>query len=338
VPDAPPERPGPDDTNASTAGSRLTAWGRARAENGRARASAQLERHRHRAPVDLALRLYERDREAAGTVIGGALAFQLFLFFVPMLLFVVGLLGFLSDYLTSKELDDLGLAGGLAVQIQNALSQPTATRWIATITGLVGMVTAGRSLTRVMTVASCLAWRLPVRPKASVRAVGGIVGLVVGMGVVAIVVGKLRQEVGVGAAGVSFVVALGAYVAGWMLLSMPLPRGTSDPGALVPGAILVAATLVTLQVISQLYVPDQVSRASELYGALGAIVVALGWFFFVGRAVVLSMIVNAVVFERFGSASSFVFGLPILRALPRRWAWFRRTFELESPSPEDPAS
>jgi hypothetical protein len=44
-----------------------------------------------------------------------------------------------------------------------------------------------------------------------------------------------------------------------------------------------------------------------------------------------------VLFERFGSVSSFVFGLPILRALPRRWAWFRRTFELESPSPEEPA-
>lgn len=43
--------------------------------------------------MDLALRWYERDREAAGTVVGSALAFRLFLFFIPLLLFVVGLTG-----------------------------------------------------------------------------------------------------------------------------------------------------------------------------------------------------------------------------------------------------
>ena len=51
------------------------------------RASASttiLERHRHHLLVDLGLRLYERDRESAGTLVGSALAFRLFLFFAPL--------------------------------------------------------------------------------------------------------------------------------------------------------------------------------------------------------------------------------------------------------------
>ena len=39
------------------------------------------------------------------------------------------------------------------------------------------------------------------------------------------------------------------------------------------------------------------------------------------------MAINAVIYERFGSISQFVFSLPLLRALPRRWDWFRRFFQ-----------
>ena len=60
-----------------------------------ARMAELLERHKNRPVIDVGLRIYQRDREAAGTVVGSAIAFRLFLFFVPLLLFVVGVLGFL---------------------------------------------------------------------------------------------------------------------------------------------------------------------------------------------------------------------------------------------------
>ena len=41
------------------------------------------------------------------------------------------------------------------------------------------------------------------------------------------------------------------------------------------------------------------------------------------------MSINAVVYERFGSISQFVFSLPVLRALPRKWEWVGRFFQLE---------
>ena len=94
-------------------------------------------------------------------------------------------------------------------------------------------------------------------------------------------------------------------------MSMLLPRATQDPGALLPGAVLVAATLVGMQAISQLYLPNQLGQASQLYGAIGTTVVTLGWFFFVGRAMVLGMSLDAVIYERFGSISQFVFSLPV---------------------------
>ena len=49
-----------------------------------------------------------------------------------------------------------------------------------------------------------------------------------------------------------------------------------------------------MQAVSQLYLPDKFSRASQLYGAIGITVVTLGWFFIAGRVIMLAMVLNAV--------------------------------------------
>lgn len=54
----------------------------------------------------------------------------------------------------------------------------------------------------------------------------------------------------------------------------------------------------------------------------------LGWFFVLGRSMVLSMSLNAVVHERFGSISRSVFSLPVARLLPGKSKWIRRFFDL----------
>ena len=276
---------------------------------GQVRAAALLEKYGDRPLLDVGLRIYQRDRESAGTIVGSALAFRLFLFFVPLLLFVVGVLGFVAEFVSDVDPDDVGITGGLARQINSALTQPNSTRWIAVLVGLVGMATTGRSLSKGMVSASCLAWRLPVRTKASPRVIGAIVGLLFSIGLVSTIVNRVRTELGVAVAGMSFLVAFAIYSVAWLLLSMLLPRATNDPGALLPGAVLVGATLVVMQAISQLYLPDRLDRASQLYGAIGTTIVTLGWFFFLGRAIVLGMAVDAVIYERFGSISQFVFSL-----------------------------
>ena len=97
---------------------------------------------------------------------------------------------------------------------------------------------------------------------------------------------------------------------------------------MLPGAVLVGATLAGMQAVSQLYLPNELGRASQLYGAIGMTIVTLGWFFILRRAMVLSMSLNAVIYERFGSISRWVFSLPVARILPRKSQWVRRFFEL----------
>ena len=306
----------------------LTAGARQRLTARQQHIEQLLERHRGHPVLDLGLRVYQRDRESAGTVVGSAIAFRLFLFFVPLLLFAVGVLGFLSSIVGDEEIEDAGITGSLASQMSTALSQPNSTRWIATLAGLFGMVLAGRTLSKVLVAASCLAWKQPVSAKASPRVIGAIIGLLFSIGLVSTLINRVRAELGLAVAGFSFFVAAGIYLVAWVVLSMLLPRATRDPGALLPGSALVALVVAGMQAVSQLYLPGRFDRASELYGAIGTTVVTLGWFFIIGRTIVLAMAVNAVVYERFGSISQFVFSLPVLRVLPRRWEWFRRFFQL----------
>ncbi len=100
------------------------------------------------------------------------------------------------------------------------------------------------------------------------------------------------------------------------------------PARSSPGAALVALTLTAMQAISQLYIPDKLSRASALYGTFGATIVTLGWFFILGRAIILGIVVDAVIHERFGRITNFVFSWPLIRLL-RRSSIVRRVFGLD---------
>jgi uncharacterized BrkB/YihY/UPF0761 family membrane protein len=289
----------------------------------------RFRRYEDKPLVDVGLRIYQRDRTINGTVVGSAIAFRLFLFFVPLLLFLVGIAGFVSNTVDPDDVnDEAGLTGSLAAQIDSALSQPTQTRWVAVLVGLSGVVTAGYSLSKVMVASSALAWHLDQRPKASPRIVGAIVGLITGVGLIALIVNRIRRDLGLGVASVSFLAAFLVYVVAWLLVSTMLPRATKDAGALLPGAALVALTLTAMQAISQLYIPDKLSRASALYGTFGATIVTLGWFFILGRAIILGIVCDAVIHERFGRITNFVFSWPLIRLL-RRSSIVRRVFNLD---------
>ena len=290
----------------------------------------RFQRYEDRPLVDFGLRIYQRDRAIAGTVVGSAIAFRLFLFFVPLLLFVVGIAGFVSHVVDADDVnEDAGLTGSLAEQIETALSQPTQTRWVAVLVGFFGVLSAGYSLSKVMVAASAVSWQLPSRPKASPKLVGALIGLIAGVGLIALIINRIRADRGIGVASLSFAAAFVIYLVAWLVVFMLLPRATTDPGALLPGAVIVTLTMTAMQAISQLYIPDRLSRASELYGAFGATIVTLGWFFILGRAIVLALMCNAVTHERFGTVSNFVFSWPLIRIL-RRLSLVRRVFDLDN--------
>jgi len=333
-PEATPEEPAPEEPDSSTSRFAFAReWGMRRYSEGRSQAEKTYDKYKDRPLVDVCVRVYHRDRDSAGTLVGSAIAFRLFLFFVPMLLFFTGILGFVAEHIDRGDLQNAGISGGLAAQIESALEQPTSTRWVATLLGLFGMAWAGRSLTKALVAASCLAWQLPVRTKASPKVMGAIAGLVAGIALVATMVNRLRDN-GIAVAGMSFLAGFAFYVVAWLILCMLLPRREhTDPSALVPGAVIVAGVLTGMQAVSQIYLPGKFSHASELYGAIGITIVTLGWFFILGRVMMFSMSVDAVIYERFGSISQFVFSLPILRIIPRKSPKLRKLFGLENPEP-----
>ena len=179
-----------------------------------------------------------------------------------------------------------------------------------------------------MVAASVAGWQLPIRPKASPKLIGALVGLIAGVGLIAVIINRIRADRGVGVASVSFLAAFVIYLVAWLVVMMILPRTTNDPGAVLPGAAIVALTMTGMQAISQLYIPDRMSRASELYGTFGATIVTLGWFFILGRTIVLAIVCSAVIHERFGRITNFVFSWPLIRLL-RKSRLVRRVFDLE---------
>jgi uncharacterized BrkB/YihY/UPF0761 family membrane protein len=308
----------------------LTAWARTTAASQKESSSARLTVWRERfPPVDATVLVFQRDRSVAGTVLGSAVAFRLFLFFVPVVLVAVGIAGFVGQIFDRREVvETSGLTGMLADQVTTALSDNGANRWFALLIGLFGMATTGRSLTRVVQAASALAWRAELRMKVGVRLLVNVVGILVALALMAVLVNRFRQT-SVPLAGLSLLGGVALYAVGWLVMSVRLPKGTNDPGAAIPGAVLVGVSLALLQAFTQWYLPAQLSSASELYGALGAAITILGWFFILGRVMVLSFVVDAVLFERFGSLSRLVFSLPVLRTVPKRFPSVSRFFDLD---------
>ena len=304
----------------------LQARGRVISE--RAKAHVEVLRGRSKI-VDLGFRVYDRDREAAGTLLGSALALRLFLFFVPLILFSVGLAGIVArvtGYDTFSS--DAGITGTIGDQIDTAFEQGGASAWFVCLAGLVGMATAGYSLSRALIVSSALSWKMGGKQKTTFGVIGTIVGLIACIGLVAAIINSIRVASGVAVASMSFVVVAAIYVVLWIFVYQTLPRATTDPGASLPGALLASTALTLLQAISTLYLPGAIERSSELYGAIGVTLATLGWVYLLGRVIAFSFSLNAVVFEQIGSVSEIVFAVPGVRAIPRRYPIVARYFDL----------
>ena len=100
--------------------------GRRRAEDTAGAAKLRLVNLRqHSSPVDVAVRIYERDHQNFGSVLGSAVAFRLFLFLFSLVVLSVGVgvlvlgRGWFGEGLG----DDLGLAQSLAAQVDETLNQ-----------------------------------------------------------------------------------------------------------------------------------------------------------------------------------------------------------------------
>ena len=297
-------------------------------------AGTWVERRReHWPPLDLAFTYYERDREALASVLGSAVALRMYLFFIPALVMLVGLAILLvgQDQLDSM-LNTVSISGSMAKDISSAASASDGTGWLFLLGGLWLTLWAGWSLSRVLAACAGRAWRLdPKASKATMPAVGALSSMLLLLLGCTLMLNRLRERHGIAADTTSWLLTGLLISAAWFVVSWFLPRRTPDPGALLPGAAVLGITLTALQWFMQFYLPHELAQTSKVAGQLATSMVALGYLFLIGRLMAVSFVVDAVLFEEVGSLSRFVFGLPVIRAIPRRYPIVARFFDLDSP-------
>jgi hypothetical protein len=200
--------------------------------------------------------------------------------------------------------------------------------------GVILTLWAGRSLARVLATSSGAAWSLTVRDsKSRISSILAMTVVLFSMIVASAVFKQLRDAGGIAVATTSWLAVIATTTLTWFLVMLTLPRGTKDPGALLPGAAMFAVAYTALQWFMQFYLPSRISKSSDRIGSLAITVAVLGNLFFIGRLMSASFVASAVIYERFGSLSQLIFELPLLRRLPARSPKLVTYFAL-SPTPQ----
>jgi hypothetical protein len=126
---APPDDPVHDasgDPTASADG--RIARARRSAEQLEQRAKTEFERARERhASVRLVVQAFESDRRRAGGLLAGGLAYKVFLWLIPLVLFLVSAFGLVVD-LAGDDPADLARQTGMTAALASAISQPSRRR------------------------------------------------------------------------------------------------------------------------------------------------------------------------------------------------------------------
>lgn len=278
--------------------------------------------------VGLAEAVFQRDKVAFASVLGSAIALRMFLFTIPA---QVTIIAFTRMARFSHVFDEAFAESITTGSMSRALADVSRTQALGIfLSGLFLTAWAGRSLARVLATSSGASWGLTLtQSKQRMKSMGALVLVFFASVLANTIFTTVRDESGVA---VGFAVVLSAaatFALAWFVVMVTLPRNTTDPGALIPGATLFGVAYALLQWFMQFYLPLRVARTSDTLGQMAITVAVLGNFFFVGRLMSASFVVTAVVFERLGSLSHVVFGLPLVRALPVKFPSLRTYFALD---------
>lgn len=260
---------------------------------------AEAERGRH-ASVDAVFEMVDRDGEAGGGIIAGALAYRFFIWLLPLALVSVAGLGIASDAASESPEETarkLGISGLVSSSVANAAEGPA--RWYALLIGVPILVHVTRSLLRALIVTHRLLWQdtRADAPKPTLAATVRLLVLLLGFSVVGTVASAMRAW----SPGPGVLVTLLSVVpaaALWLAITLRLPHRGTDWTALVPGAFLGAAGLQLLHVFTAYVLAPYAVAKQGTYGALGAAAALLFGLFVLSRLVVAAAVLNATLWER----------------------------------------
>lgn len=282
----------------------MTVTGRLR----RSRAAVEDTQERLRASrpevpaVDVGFTLYERDRELAGGILSGALAYRFFFTLVPLTLVLVVGFGYLHSLDSTAPGDaarEFGIDAAAASSVAESAGLSSQSRGFILVAGVAALLWAAFTSLRALRIVHALAWGLPDRhwPRALAGSLAYLIVVVLGV-LTAGGTAFVREHLGLG--GVAAIVASTALLFGvWLWASAHLPHTPEVRWtAFVPGALVVAIGFQATQLFTTLYIAERLSRASEVYGALGVALVILFWLYLLGRLTIASAVVNATLWQR----------------------------------------
>jgi uncharacterized BrkB/YihY/UPF0761 family membrane protein len=227
-------------------------------------------------------------------MLGGALAYRLFVFLLPLSLFFVAGLGIYADTTEqspSEVASSSGLTGLIATQVAAAASSPA--RWAIFIVTLPVLVYAAGMLYRAVAIVHALAWHSSGRAvRLSSKGFGVFSGVIVAQLLCAVIAGRIRRSDQVG--GVTALVVYAIVLGGaWLALARLLPHRDVGWKALVPGAGLVAVGMLFVNAFNIYVTAHLVEKRADTYGALGIATALLLSLYIVGRVIVGSAVLNA---------------------------------------------
>lgn len=254
------------------------------------------QERRRRTWVEICWQAWLRMRQRGGPLLCGGLAYRLFLFMIPAALLVVAVIGAFVDIsgeAPEQAAHDLGMGAALAATVAQAVSQSEANAWWLGLLGLVLMLWAARSAVSALLIVSRIAWDEPPSNKVSTTR-GAIVftGFMFAGSVASYLAGHLLH--GSIAASVVLWLLVALVTIGASLLAMALlPRAGRPWPVVIPGALFFGVVVRGLVLATGVYFADRISRANDLYGALGIAIVVLLWLYLLAWGWVAAQFLNA---------------------------------------------
>ena len=262
------------------------------------RGRLEAARARH-SSLDLGFNVVEHDAAIGGGLLAGALAYRFFVLLLPTaLLFVsgVGLYADAADKSTREAAKDAGLQGLIASQV--ASTAAGGARWAVFLVMIPVVLYAAARLFRAIAITHAIAWHGSGRGvRVTPRGVGLLIVTLFATVLAVEVGGWARRHLELGD-----LIALVVYIllvgGGWLVLSRELPHRDVGWTTLLPGAVVVGAGLLFVNVFNVYVTTRLVEDRADTYGALGIAAALLFSLVLVGRVIVVSAELNAQLADR----------------------------------------
>jgi uncharacterized BrkB/YihY/UPF0761 family membrane protein len=251
--------------------------------------------------VEYALAAFERDRSTGGSVLAGAVAFRLFMFFVPYVVFVLLLLGTGSGP-TAADRDvarQLGIGGLVASAAEGTNHLSGWERFTSLVLLAYGIFWGARVLYRVLHIVFSLEWSVPVTRVKATKPALGVVGFVTVTLFAEFGLSRLRAVSPIGGpiGAILFLVLPAVF---WLFMLQYLPHAPECPWWWqLPGALLIAIGIEVIHLITIYWIAYQITSKSNLYGGLGSALAILLWAYLIGRLIVFAAVINMLIWQTF---------------------------------------